>query len=630
MPYPRLLKLDDDTETRLRSYLNEELNRHYMERDPWIQDIEAWQRNYWAEPVTKRATFPFTGASTVVIPLTAITVEAMFARVDRQLFGLKQFVSAGTKNDEWEESARPVEALLDHVLKVDIDIRKPLTSSCLEIIKYGTGVMKTGYERVIKKAIRQIGSEEQEFDVVIKDGPIIESTAIARFLMPFSSINPQTAPWCAEEHSKSPFEIRAFEDSGLFYPGTMETLKSWIQMSAMGGVYGQERRFERDQERMEHKIAVWPKLITWFEFNISFDIDGDGRDEELIINYHRGAQFFMSIRYNHNDDLHRQWRVGVFFPVEHRWTGIGEGKMLDQFQREVTTQHRQRLDNATLANMKMVVIHRSSGYSTREPIFPGKMWEVDNMDFIKELSLSEIHESSFSNEQSTLIYSQQRSGVNELNLGMPQIGTPGTATSDLARMQEGNKKFDLVYANIKKMVDQVIIDTAVNIRQFGIRNIRYYDAVSGGNLAKVFFQQDPSMIRDGLILELAASGQQQNKLQDRTNMIQIAGISQQYVAGKIQLAQLLQQPQIMQMLAIEGMDVADEIMKLIYDTYDLPSAQRLILKLPILDQMLAQLKQATQQVAQQSQLTAGTPSAGTGPIVPIPGTESGPPATNQV
>ena len=88
--------------------------------------------------------------------------------------------------------------------------------------------------------------------------------------------------------------------------------------------------------------------------------------------------------------------------MEGRWTGIGVGKQNEQFQALITTIHRQRLDAGTLANMGQLALKKTSGYGPDEPIWPGKMWFVDNpATDIREFSLSNTqHFAQISNEDS--------------------------------------------------------------------------------------------------------------------------------------------------------------------------------------------------------------------------------------
>ena len=574
--YPRELNLDQDTQTRLVSYLETELLNHYSERDQWMQRILGWQKDYWAEPTTKRATFPFTGASTLVIPLTAVAVEAVHARTMTTLFALNQLVSAQARSTSWQDYARPVERFLDHELLKEMKIRRKLDSSILEIEKFGTGIGKVGYEKIVRTAVRTIGGVEQEYPVTIRDGAVVDSVAIGRFLMPFSATDPQTAPWCGEEHSRSPYEVMMMEQGGFFRKGTMTLMEQWIAATSQTST-GVERKFLQAQETLEGRKAIWPQLLDWCEVWMGFNVDGGQYDKEIVVHYHRPSRTLLSVRYNWHDDLHRPYRTGVYFPVEHRWTGIGICKQNEQFQKEITTQHRQRLDNATLANMRMIKISKLSGYKAGEPIFPGKMWFLDDMSHVDTVQLGEVYNSAFNNEQATLMYSQQRTGVNDTVLGQPATGTPGTATGDLARIQEGAKKFDYAYQNIKEFVQELITDSAVLIQQFGPRRIEYYDVAEGGSMVREFFDMPSEYIRHGLLIELTAAGQQQNKILDRQNWVQVATLLQQYYQGSIQLAQLMQDEELVQYIGQKGILAATEAMRQILESFDLRNVDRIIL-----------------------------------------------------
>lgn len=578
MPYPRELNLDEDTEERLRSYIDQELRLHYHERSENMDELHKWQRDYWAKPRAERATFPFTGAATLVIPLTAIAVEAFHARVMTTMFTLDQFVVTKPVSDDWEDAAHPVERFMTDELITRMKFRDTADSMLLEAEKFGNCIGKVGYVRDIRKAIREgPNGEDEEYIITLRQGAVIDQVSIGRFLMPYYSQDPQTSPWVGEEHSETPFWILNAEQSGLFREGTYENLKRWVSLSQTGST-GQERKFEFHQAQLEEKQPFWPQRIDWQEVWMGFDVDGDGREEEIVIHFHQQSRSFMSIRYNYNADLRRPYRIGKFFPIENRWTAIGISKQNEQFQREVTTQHRQRIDNATLANMRMFKIHKVSGYGPREPIFPGKMWFVDDMTHIDTMQLGEIYPSAYNDEQATLTYSQQRTGINEMTLGMPQVGTPGTATSDLAKIQEGNKKFDYIYDNLSGFVDQLIIDTAVTIQQYGPRNISYYDLADGGDLVKKFFEMPAGLIKDGLLIKINRANQTKNEILDRQNWMQIAQVLQQYYTGLMQLAGATQNQQLMEQISIMAMRASTEAAQQILQSFDIRNIDRIIMK----------------------------------------------------
>jgi len=581
--YPRELNLDPETETRLISYIETELLNHYMERGPWMTRLLQYQRDYWAEPTKTRATHPFVGASTIVIPLTAIAVEAVHARTMTTLFALNQLVSTVAVSAEWSNAARPVERFLNKELLGEMQARKKLDSSVLELEKFGTGIAKVGYERVIKIACRpQPDGTELEIPIVVRDGAVIDAVANGRFLMPFSATDPQTSTWCGEEHTDSPYNVKGMEESGFFKPGTMKKLEGWISAGAQS-TSGVERQYQKSQETLEKRISTWPNTLDWVELWLGFNVDGDpqGRYKEIAVHYHRGARVIMSARYNWHDDLHRPYRVGVYFPLEHRWMGIGICKQNEQFQRSVTTQHRQRLDNGTLANMRMIKVSKLSGYGPGEPIFPGKMWFLNDMEHVDTLQLGELYNSAYNNEQATAMYGDRRSGINDTVLGLPAQGTPGTATGDLARIQESNKRFDYCYQNIKAFVTEVITDTAVIIQQFGPRRVEYLEQAEGGQYIQAFFQMPVEYIRHGLLIELNAAGQQQNKVLDRQDWVSIATLLQQYYTGASALAgtyaQISGDPALLQMVTLKGLVASTEAMRQILESFDKRNVDRMVL-----------------------------------------------------
>lgn len=575
--YPRLLNLDTGTKQRLISYLNDELINHHAERQQAIDDLKQWQSDYWAKPVSERRTFPFTGAANIIIPLTAIAYETIHARSITTHFAVAPFTSVKARG-AFQQFENPLENFMQFVLLHEVEVRQPIDDCLAELEKFGTGIGKSGYERIVRKAVRPNAvGEDEDIAVVIKDGPTLDPVPNANFLMPYYAKDPQTAPWCGEIHSDSPYRVLQLEQGGLFYPGTRESLEAWVLAGYSAEGQHSERAYERHIETLEKRVAHWPKLIIWDELWVTFEVDGDNQDEEIVVHFHEPSQTLMSARYNWHSDLHRPYRTGNYIRVENRWRGIGICKQNEQFQRSITTQHRQRLDNATIANMRMFKIHRLSGYGPKEPIFPGKMWFLDDMSHIESLEMGDVRQSAFMDEQTTLIYSQQRSKVNELILGMPQTGTPGTATGDLARIREGQLGFDYVFQNEKLFISKLCTDILANIHQFGTRHVDYFKAAEGGELLQQLFQLPLPLIRDSILFEVGAAGVQQNRVLDRQNWVQIAQIMIQYYTNAIQLAQMSGDPQLLSIIVAKALTASTEAMRQILESFDTRNIDRMIL-----------------------------------------------------
>lgn len=581
MSYPRLLKLDADTKQRLISYINEELTNHNSERQQAIDELKQFQTDYWAKPSSERKTFPFTGAANIIVPLTAIAVETIHARTMQTLFAVDPIVSILSRNAQLTEFETPLEDHLHYELMEHVGARRGVDSCVLELEKFGTGIGKSGYERIVKYAVRPSpdgSANEEEFPVIVKDGATLDPVPNANFLMPYGARDPQTAPWCGEEHSRTPYEVLLLEQSGLFRAGLFEELKSWmINAEQNQATNAKSRQYEQHVETLEKRVPNFPKRLNWVELWMSFNVDGGKTHKEIVVHFHPDSQKLMAVRYNWYVDLHRPYRTGVYMPVENRWRGIGICKQNEQFQRSVTTRHRQSLDSGTIANMQMFKVHKLSGYGPKEPIFPGKMWFLDDMSYIEPMQMGGASNVNFALEQSDLIFSQMRTGVNEATLGMPQAGTPGTATSDLSRIQESQKKFDFFYSNIKDFVSGLYFDVFCNIHQFGPRNVDYFVWAEHGDKLRQLYTLPLSVIRDGLVFAVAASGAKQNRLQDRQNWTQVAQVLQQYYAGMLQLAQLSQNPQLIQLVMTKGLSAATEAMRQILESFDIRNIDRLVL-----------------------------------------------------
>ena len=595
LDYPRILNLENKVADQLKLHIDTILDRHMGERGQFDEDLERFQRAYWAEPALKEKQFPFKGAANLIIPLTAIAIEAVHASVMQRLFSQNQQTIATAMSNTWAEVKDDLERYLDWELDEQrIDFKGNLESSILEIEKLGTGVARVGFEKRIRWAIQDINGEEVEFPVTIKRGPTLDSIPVSRFIMPFSDQEIQEADWCGAQFEFNPTQVQVHEDSGLFEKGITEKLESWFTQSSDR----QPDQYERTQEQLENRVPYLPNRLICYELWLPFDADETGRIKELVVWYHRESRLLLSVRYNWNHKLRRPFEKGVYFKIEHRWAGIGIAKMNDSFQREVTTQHRQRIDNATLANMRGFKTNRFSGVRPDEPIFPGKIWFLDDIAQFESVQLGEIYPSSYNNENMAVMYSQQRTGVNDITLGMPQVGTPGTATDALARVQESQKKFDYNYRNIKEFADRCLNGLLLNIWQFGSSNLKYFQEVDGGLLVEQVLNLPTDSIVEGLIVRLDNASDRENRFLDRQNWLQITQMLTQYYTNVITLAQTMGSQELLKIASTKAIIASTEAMKQILESFDIRNVDKIIM-----EDLAKQLAKS----AQNGQQTSGGP-----------------------
>lgn len=582
-----MLTLDEETGNRLTEFLDNEISLCWQERDILVEDWIQWQKDYWAKPAQKVLNFPFRRAANVVIPMTAIAVEAILARLITTIFSVKPFYSIRPRLPEWVRSAPEVEAWLQTEIEDpnSLDMEGFARESLLELVKLGTGVGKSGYERDLRKTnIDNADGTTTPKWIERRNGATLDYVPLANFLMRLHEKDPQGAVWVGEEHRNVSWsQLKRMALSGRMRSKMIEEIKSW--WSQTGDIESSGQKYEDARRRNEGDEPSWKETFSFCEVWLSFDVDGDGVDEEIVVEFHKASRTILSCRYNWYSDLHRPYRIGVYMPVEGRWAGIGVGKQLEQFQALITTVHRQRLDAGTLANMGQLALKKTSGYGPDEPIWPGKMWFVDNPQTdIQQFSLSNTqHFAQIQNEDAARQYADKRSGVNELILGTPHVGTPGTATSDLAKLAEGNKKFDMVLKNVRRWFSLLGQDVLANYVQFGSRGRSWVARGQKGEHIEKFLQMPQGDVRRGALVELTVTDSITNKDVEQQKWQGLFAILTAHYDKAMeragQVAGILQDPQLFLMFADMALKSSNEVTRRLVEAHGVVDVDAFLLDL---------------------------------------------------
>lgn len=564
MDYPSQLTLDPEVREQLTQWVDTELTNHLSERDSWIQDMNNLERDYIAKPSEDRPSFPFVGASNLIIPFTAITFEATLARTMQRFYALKQRVSVNGKDPAIKDLISEIEIYFDDEIVVQGDAIENLKPAIMQQVLLGTGVAKATFEKVCKKGMRN----GKPFEVVIKEGSVIKSVPVTNFLMPFDCVDPQTARWCGEVFWLNPYQIPQLENDGFFAEGTTENLRQYFlsQQPSTSALYTTQ-----SEETLESREPTYPIRIEFFKIQTQFCVskvskelqaqasrvmnlpfDTEERFDEIELIFHKDSRTIVSINYNPYEDLRREYECVNYFELPFRWAGIGIGQQAKVFQEEITTQHRQIIDAGTLANTRMWKARRgNTSIKDDEPIYNNKIWWVDEMDDIQAFENNEIYGSAFNMENQANIYGQQRTGVNELTLGMPGVGTPGTATDSMNRIQESARKGDYVWGNTKRFTSKLFFQSVLNQRQWGLNLERLSLSPKGADI-ELMFKRPYEDFRKKLIIDVQLVDQNDNMMLDRQTQTQLSGAAQQYYTNLMPILQQLSAPQPVPPMLFEG------------------------------------------------------------------------------
>jgi hypothetical protein len=561
----RQLDPDPEIQAELISYIETELAHHFGERG----DLEArWireQNDFWAEASADSEELPVIGFASLIVPLTAIAVEAIHARDMGQMFGLKELVSIEVA-PEHNNIRSDLDKLFNHQFLNEMDFRKVIESPLLQMTKHGTAIGMAGYKEVKTQYVKIQDDKEIKVPVYRKKGVCIEGIDISDFIMPFYAMDVADAPWVGHRFKVSEYTLKQMVASSLLAEDAYVKLNGHYQNITT------ESNIEQNIEEQTDTSPIFPMEIPLYRILLDYDVDGDGVFSSIEIVFHRESRQLLSICY-HED---RDYEKGVYIPMEYRWFGYGVAKQNESFQEEVTAQHRQRLDNATIANMAMFKVKKSASWiKDDDRIFPGKKWYVENMDDIEPMFIGDVKASAYNNENQVVIYSQQRTGVNELTLGMPGVGTPGTASDSLARVQESNRKFDYTYNNKKDFANRLIYRASQHIIQYGAVQREVFEILPQGAEVEIFLRQKEKLTNK-LFFNIQLAGAKNNKVLDRNTYTQLAGMQTQYWTQTMALAQNLQDPMLVQEMTKAALRAADMINLEILRAFDVPNPEKLI------------------------------------------------------
>ena len=203
----RQLDVDPEILAKLTGYLTTELQNHTSERgaleDRWNRELQ----DFWAEPSTSSPELPVTGFASIIVPLTAIAVEAVHARDMGQLFGLKELITVDVTQEN-QNVKQGLEQFFNHEFLNTLSFRNKVESPLLQMTKNGTGIMTVGYREVKTNVVRTADGTEIKVPVYREKGTTIDGVDITDFLMPFYATEVEQAPWVGHRFRISEYTLK--------------------------------------------------------------------------------------------------------------------------------------------------------------------------------------------------------------------------------------------------------------------------------------------------------------------------------------------------------------------------------------------------------------------------------------
>lgn len=442
-------------------YIQDELTDARSERSEFMRKIARWKEVYRAPPAMEPKHFPIWNASNITIPIVKEGVNTLAAQIAQSVLVARPRWVLKDMAEEWRPFTDPVEDFLDLASDRDMELSKRAVPWIIECVKLGTSVMDVGWA-FDRKGIYKYSSDGKKVfksDMVMRDGPLPVHFPIQDFWIRFDQTDENEARWASRRLWLTEAELRKKRAAGELY--------------GLQKISGQTR-ITRDlptrvDQEIENTRPVNSDLWEVFKIFLSWDIDGDGQDEELLLHYSLDAREFLSARYFPFWHGRRPIITARYFPVEHRFYAMGVCEMLEELQQTFSDDWNKRADNQTLANASMIIKRKmTKGLMPGDPLYAAKVIETaDIWNDIREFRISEPYPSTVTEMQMARKIGDDLIGLSDAQRGSALPVTRTTAAAQLSLLQEQATRISLTTGSIRGSLNELGRLASALYYQFG-------------------------------------------------------------------------------------------------------------------------------------------------------------------
>ncbi len=494
------LKLDNEKRKKIALKIKEDIDNALTASSDLRTRIDNWNKQY--EGITTPTNFPWTNAANMHVPVTAIAVDAIHARLLGTIFNIEPIVLVKGKN---REKAAKVQEILNYYWDVMMAFKEKIDSWVLKTLIEGTGVLKLIWKQEIKKTrtIEEIipeveveilpieGREPQyyikEVEEIVYEGPSLEVIPLQDIIVPPRARSVEESKFIVHRFYLRWSDLKKRELEGIY--DNIEEIKNKItEQYKREEVYRTIQETIGITETMENRFENME--FELYEYWGGYDINNDGIDEECIFTLESST--LTLIRADINSYLHgnRPFVILKIIPREGFFYGIGLCERLESLQAEINTVHNDRLNNQALAIAKIFKVRKGSGFDpTLQELYPGATIFLEDLNDLQILEMGDIKSSSFLEEPMLREYIERATGVTDYTLGMGgryRTGR-GTATGTLALLQEGNIRFDVFVERLRGALKKLAEMTIQLCQQFLPESIEIQKKILG--TSEVIFEE---------------------------------------------------------------------------------------------------------------------------------------------
>lgn len=581
---PPEIKMSEEAEMRLIQYLDAEVTLARNERFEFINRLARFKEKYRTKFPEFPKDWPIANASQIVIPVIKTAVHTLSARIYQTLMAAEPPASIRTEDKDYQDFAFDYEKFLEVYSDERLDLPSILDSWVTELIKLGTGVFEvtTKLDRRAQVDYNPISGEYEKKVVEYFAGPVLYHIPLEDFWIRPAYQDPDEAPWCGKEVRLSWSKIKDMALSGELNPDKIDRIWRFIGVSDLD-----VPKTVTTQEDIDKLRPMNRSQYGIHELTVRWDVDGDGLDEELLVYFHQPSRTILRKKYS--GFRRRPWRVGRYIPIEHWFYGEGLCEILEHLQEEISTIHNQRIDNATIANLRIILVARLiKGLRPGDRLWSGKVVRVQDVKAdVGTLQLGDVYPSTVMNENISQSYVHAVSGAGEVAQGQAQPVTRTTATAQLALLEELNRRFDKVVKGLRRTLRDVYRDLTDLFSKMGTGGLaeEWLGTVRGQRL-ETFLTLPADLLKRKIKIQVIATRSTVNREVEFQSQIAVWQLLQQMWQTITQTAQMTGAPQIIPLLAHEFISAVKPVLKKVMQYADAPDPDQAISVLTVLERIL--------------------------------------------
>jgi hypothetical protein len=536
-PYPAaIINISQPQLDELKIWLSQQIDQLESSLNSKLDEWSDLEKAYTAKSLGPQS-YPFEGASGDVVPLIAMAVDPIHARLDTGIFKNDPVFRFKALKKSFQKYAPALEKYVQYYQKNIMRLGEESSPRILEGAKLGTSAFKVVYEH----DSYEVSTYDAQWNVVKKQvtrykGPKIIGVPINKLLFPPHYQNVQQCPIIAEKIRLSYAQLRIAEASGKL----KDCDKIRDQTITGRTAFENQRAEDVNHKTSEREEDLYDLYEVWFDYVLD---KKSGLPGKFAAIYHRQSETFLQLRYNWYFHQRKPYVVIPYSVRNDSLYGFGIAEQVKPFQDMITKWERMASDNAYIANMRMWAVRSGSGMDeTKIKMFAGRVIPMADPKDIQALQLGDTYNSTLQERQNIFGLAEKRTGVSDYLTGResPVIGSRATATSTMALIQEGTKRVEKVLENFRVGYSDLVEMMLSMWIQYGLGDID--DIVFGddetGQLVRDFFDQvNAENVNGALAIDLAATDASNNKNIQQQMQLAIIQTMMQYVDRVLQMGQ---------------------------------------------------------------------------------------------